>query len=101
MLARYSMVAKTSQTSKEFIDYRFNEMDKKLTRIEQKMDNFTYAKDTDLQKVALVTENVDNRLTILEQKMKPIEKIYYLISGALATGIVGTAFYVLQRMISK
>lgn len=89
----------SNQTQKEFIDYRFNEMDKKLTRIEQKMDGYTYAKQADVDKLAGVAETVETRLTVLEQKLKPIEKIYYLVFGAIVTGIISLGFYLLQKAI--
>lgn len=95
------MTSKGPQTNKELIEYRFNEIDKKLNRIEQKMDGYTFAKQTDVDRLANVAESVESRLTILEQKLKPIEKIYYLVLGALVTGIIGLGFFLLQKALGK
>lgn len=95
------MPAKANQTSKEFIDYRFNELDKKLIRIESKMDSYTFAKQADVDRLAVVAETVETRLTIMEQKIKPIEKIYYLVLGTLVTGIIGLGFFLLQKALQK
>lgn len=93
--------SKSNGTQKEFINYRFDEMEKKLNRIEQKMDNYSFAKQADVEKLADIAEKVESRITILEQKLKPIEKIYYLVLGALVTGIIGTAFFLLQKALGK
>lgn len=65
-----------------------------------KVENFTYAKQSDVEKLATVAEKVETRITILEQKMKPIEKIYYLILGTLITGIIGLGFFLIQKAIT-
>lgn len=93
------MAPKTPQ-NQEFIEYRFGEIDKKLDRIEKKMDGYSYAKQSDVEKLAGVAEKVETRLTILEQKMKPMEKIYYLVLASLVTGIIGLGFFLIQKAIT-
>lgn len=64
-----------------------------------KMDGFTFAKQTEVDKLVSVAERVENRITILEQKIRPIEKIYYLILGAIVTGIIGLGFFLIQKAV--
>lgn len=87
------------QTQKELIDFKFGEVFKRLDRIESKVDGFTFAKQGEVDKLALTATTVENRITILEQKLKPIEKIYYLILGAIVTGIIGLGFFLIQKAI--
>ena len=95
------MTPKPSTTNKEFIEYRFGEIDKKLDRIEKKMDSYTYAKQGDVDALDAVAKDVEKRLNTVEQKIKPIEKIYYLVLGTFTTGIIGLAFFLLQKALSK
>ena len=66
----------------------------------QKVEGFTFAKQSEVEKLAAIATVVDNRLTILEQKIKPIEKIYYLVLGTLVTGIIGLGFFLIQKAVS-
>lgn len=94
------MAPPSPKQNDKFIEYRFSEIDKKLDRIEKKMDEFSYAKQSDVEKLAGIAEKVETRITVLEQKMKPIEKIYYLVLGTLVTGIIGLGFFLIQKAIT-
>lgn len=66
-----------------------------------KMDGFTFAKQTQVDGIILTVEKIENRTTILEQRIKPVEKIYYLVLGTLVTGIIGLGFWLLQKALQK
>lgn len=68
-----------SQTQKELIDYKFNEVFKRLDRIEDKMDGFTFAKQTDLDEFKKdVQENY--------VKKESLRWLQYVVGG-IATGV--------------
>lgn len=105
------MVAKNTETQREVIDNlridvgviksqmgEVRELQKSMTA---QMGSFTFAKQVDVDKQGASLEVLENKVTVLQQKLKPIEKIYYLISGALVTGIIGTGFYLLQKALGK
>lgn len=92
---------KSDEEQQKFIDYRFNEVDKKLSRIEAKMDSFQFAKQSEVDKLAAVATTVENRLTILEQSAKTNGKIsFFLFTIVVGSGLSFTV-WLIERFISK
>lgn len=79
------------QTQKELIDYKFNEVFKRLDRIEGKVDGFTYVKQADFDRIiaSLATK----------EEVSPLKKFYYGFLAAFGIGSVGFVFWLLQRAI--
>lgn len=89
------MTPPTPQTQRELIDYKFNEVFKRLDRIEGKMDGFTYVKESDF--VEFRQQVKDNYVT--KDDFSPIKKFYYGLLGSFLLGIVAFGFFLLERTI--
>lgn len=104
-------MVKASETQRDVIDNlrldvgiiknQMSEVRELQKTMSSSIAGFSYAKQVDVEGLSIVAKSVDTRLTILEQKIKPIEKIYYLVLGALVTGIIGLGFFLLQKALQS
>lgn len=70
-------------------------------KIIDKMDSFQFAKQSDVAIIETKLAKIENRTTVLEQKMKPIEKVYWLVLGGFVAGIIALLFWLIQRGVSS
>lgn len=83
--------SKDSLTEREFIDYRFTEVFKRLERMEQTMNGFAFAKQADLD--TLATELRDKYV-----RKEDLTWIKYIVGGiavGVGTGLVIAFFKVI------
>lgn len=81
-----------------FIDYRFNEVFKRLDRMEQKMDGFAFVKQHDFDEYRKEVSDSFGELRkdvadtyVTKSEFKPIRFVIYTVGGAML-GALATAF---------
>lgn len=71
-------------TERQFIAYRFNEVFKRLDRMEQTMNGFAFAKQSEVDKLSKKIEDFDS-IYVKKESLKPI--IVILTGVAIGVGI--------------
>lgn len=74
-------------TEREFIDYRFNEVFKRLDRMEHTMNGFAFAKQTDLDALENRINSLDDKF-VKKETMKPIMNISIGIAVGVGVAVV-------------
>lgn len=74
-----------SQTQKQLIDYKFDEVFKRLDRMEGKMDGFAFVKQSDYE---LFKKEIRETYATKEE-VKPMKTLFWAIVTASAVAIVG------------
>lgn len=80
-----------SNGTQVLIEYKFTEVFKRLDRIEDKVDNSTYVKQADFDKIISTLAT--------KEEVSPIKKFYYGFLAAFGAGVIGFVFYLLQRAV--
>lgn len=80
---------------REFIEYRFNQVDKRFDRMEQIMGNFAFVKQSDFDKLSLKVDKMKDGLSddyVSKESMRPwaviLSGIAIAVGGAIVIGIL-------------
>lgn len=92
------------QNQREFIDYRFNDVFKRLDKQDGKLDglrstmeNFAFVKQSDFEEFK--KEIKETYAT--KEEISPLKKVFYGILAAAIAGFVGLFFWLIQFLITK
>lgn len=76
---------KTPKNQREFIDYRFTELDKKVTDIQNTLKSFTFVKQIEFDEFRREVKET----YVTKESFDPVKRVVYGMVGLILVAVVG------------